>query len=110
NAAHAMESKGVLKLTMSEAELDADSVLPGYKGEIRPGTYVMLEVSDTGAGMDQATIERIFEPLSIADRVPEDVGLGLPVVQRIVTNHGGLVTVESTPGKETTFLVYLPCA
>ncbi|MCP4541249.1 MAG: response regulator [Chloroflexi bacterium] len=110
HAAHAMESKGVLKITLSEAELDADSVLSGYKNQVRPGSYVRLEISDTGVGMDQAAIAQIFEPLSITNKDQEEIGLGLPVAQRIATSHSGLITIESVPGQGTAFVVYLPCA
>lgn len=110
NAAHAMENGGELKISLTETELDADSVPPGCEeDEICPGLYVRLEVSDTGAGIDQATLERIFEPLLIAKEFQEGIGLGLPVVQRIIKNHGGLITIESTSGEKTTFVVHLPC-
>ncbi len=109
NAALAMgEENGVLRISLTETKLNADTVPFAY--EIRPGPYVKLEISDTAARMEQTALERIFEPLSITAGIQEEIGLGLPVAQRIARNHGGLITVESTPGKENAFIVYLPCA
>ncbi len=109
NAAHAME-EGVLTISLDEVELDVDSVPSDYKDRIHPIPYVRLKVSDTGGGMDPAALERIFEPLVTVQEVHMYPGLGLSVAQRIVEDHGGIIVVESVPGKGTTFLVYLPAA
>lgn len=110
NAAHAMEKKGVLKISLDEVELDVDSVPPDYKDRIHPIPYVRLKVSDTGGGMDPAALERIFEPLFAVQEIHAYPGLGLSVAQRIVEDHGGIIVVESVPEQGTTFLVYLPAA
>lgn len=108
NAALAMgEESGVLRISLTETELDTDTVPSAY--EIRPGPYVKLEVSDTAVRMEQTALERVFEPLSITAGIQKEIGLGLPVAQRIAKNHGGMITVESTPGKGNAFIVYLPC-
>ena len=109
NAGHAMKHGGVLKISLIERELDADAIPPDHE-EIRPGLYLRLEVSDTGDGMDPATVEHIFEPLFTTKGSQGGTGLGLSVVQRIVKNYGGLVTVESSLGEGTSFFVYLPCS
>ncbi|MEO6786484.1 MAG: ATP-binding protein [Chthoniobacteraceae bacterium] len=74
------------------------------------GDWVRVSVRDTGRGMDPATLRRIFEPFFTSKRPGEGTGLGLAVVHGIVTGHGGVVTVESAPGKGSTFRLYFPLA
>jgi PAS domain S-box-containing protein len=72
------------------------------------GSRVCLAISDTGRGMDKATIERIFEPFFTTKGVGEGSGLGLSVVHGILTRHGGNITVRSNPGEGSEFTLSLP--
>jgi PAS domain S-box-containing protein len=107
NAAHAMRgSCGVLEVTLGGVEFDANSA--GSFEDLKPGSYVKLAVSDTGHGMDSATLERIFDPYFTTKRTSEGSGLGLAVVHGIVKRHEGCVFVRSEPGKGTVFELFFP--
>jgi PAS domain S-box-containing protein len=109
NAAHAMRETGGL-LHVDVEPVDVDEQLAATHANLRVGPYARLVVSDTGRGMDESTLARIFEPFFSTSEIGEGTGLGLPVVQGIVKNHGGEIVVESEPDKGTTVTVYLPCA
>jgi signal transduction histidine kinase/FixJ family two-component response regulator len=107
NAWHAMrEQPGTLKVEMGMIEADVD--FAGAHPGLHPGRYVRLAVSDTGHGMDAATLERIFDPFFTTKAVGEGTGLGLAVVLGIMQSHDGAVTVYSEPGQGTTFHLYFP--
>ncbi len=107
NAVHAMESTGgVLEVELAEADLAQSRDAMRVTG--KPGPYVRLTVRDTGHGMDAATLERIFEPYFTTKPAEKGSGIGLAVVQGIVKSHEGCITVESDPGKGTTFDVLFP--
>ncbi|MCB2185541.1 MAG: PAS domain S-box protein [Deltaproteobacteria bacterium] len=107
NASHAMgPAGGVLRVSLEEQTLEPTET--GALGDLAGGGYLCLQVSDTGQGMAPEVLERIFEPFFTTKGVGEGTGLGLSVVHGIVKNHGGAISVESRPGRGSTFRVWLP--
>jgi len=107
NAAHAMrEGRGILKVRLERVDLDENSA--ARYAELSPRAYNRLSVIDTGEGMDPDTLERIFEPFFTTKGTGEGTGMGLAAVHGIVKAHDGTITVNSEPGKGSTFHVYLP--
>jgi PAS domain S-box-containing protein len=107
NASHAMKDRaGRITVNLSKIDVDADFVT-AYP-ELQPGRYVRLSMSDTGHGMDQNTLNRIYEPFFTTKAPGEGTGLGLAAVQGIMHSHEGIITVYSHPGEGTTFHLYFP--
>jgi PAS domain S-box-containing protein len=107
NAWHAMREKpGRLQIVLERFHVDEH--LAELHAGLRRGDYVRLSVSDTGHGMNRATIERIFEPFFTTKAPGEGTGLGLSVVHGIMEAHEGAVTVYSEPGEGTIFRLYFP--
>jgi CheY-like chemotaxis protein len=107
NAAAAIPGTGgLLHFVQDLVEVDEEAMR--LKPQLRCGRFVRLVVSDTGCGMDAATLERIFEPFYTTKAPGQGTGLGLSVVLGIVQQHDGAIVVYSEPGKGTTFQIYLP--
>jgi len=107
NAAHAIGPRaGTITYAIAPVEIDDERAraIPN----LRPGTYARLTVTDTGRGMDAATVERVFDAFFTTKGVGEGVGLGLSIVHGIMRSHDGAVTVESRPGAGATFALYFP--
>jgi CheY-like chemotaxis protein len=108
NAAHAMDDKGILEVELSHVDLSKSDLTDQSIVDLKPGPYLKLCVSDTGSGMDKATLERIFDPYFTTKEVGKGSGLGLAVVHGIIKRHDGAATVRSEPGKGSTFCIYIP--
>lgn len=107
NAYHAMrETGGVLGISLTPVTFERGEVVNGIA--FTAGSYLHLEVADTGHGMDREMLDRIFEPYFTTKSRGEGTGMGLSVVHGIVKSHGGYVTVNSEPGEGSVFHVYWP--
>jgi len=106
NARDAMPHGGRLAITARNALVDEQSIV--VSRGVSVGSYVVVEVADTGVGMTGEVIARIFEPFFTTKELGSGTGLGLSTVLGIVRSHGGFVQVESQPGRGSLFQLHLP--
>ncbi|HEX7808748.1 MAG TPA: PAS domain S-box protein, partial [Thermoanaerobaculia bacterium] len=102
NARDAMLGRGVIEIESAVASAEERSRLP----QANPGEYVRISIKDYGAGIDEKIMQRMFEPL-FTTKHAGGTGLGLAVVQQIMSKHDGVITTESVVGEGTTFRLYL---
>jgi PAS domain S-box-containing protein len=106
NASHAMEDEGgTLEIALTNYHIKLKAL---ETGNLEPGNYILLTVSDTGKGMNDEIKHRIFEPFFSTKEKTKGTGLGLSVVHGIISKHGGAINVYSQEGLGTKFNIYLP--
>jgi DNA-binding LacI/PurR family transcriptional regulator/signal transduction histidine kinase/ActR/RegA family two-component response regulator len=108
NGVEAVEGNG--QLTMRAGERQVNEAIVGFE-RIEPGRYAILSISDTGRGIPQEELGRVFEPFYSTKPLGESsgTGLGLAIVHGVVKEHGGFIDVTSVRGQGTTFTLYFPC-
>jgi len=106
NARDAMPGGGHLTITAENRRLDEQDIALNRQAQIGP--YVILSVTDTGTGIPPEILEKIFDPFFTTKESGKGTGLGLSMTMGIVKSHGGFITIDSDPGKGSTFRVHLP--
>jgi PAS domain S-box-containing protein len=103
NAADAMNEGGTLRVETSDEDISIQ------KQPMQPaGRYAAITIRDTGHGMDEETKSRMYEPFFTTKGLLDHTGLGLSITHSIIKDHNGYITVDSEPGKGTTFTIYFP--
>ena len=106
NAAQAMDTPGTVEIRIATRELEPGGATE--PGGLAAGRYVVVSVTDPGRGMDETTLERVFEPFFTTRA--EGNGLGLALVREVISEHDGTVRIRSTPGTGTRVDIWLPCS
>jgi len=105
NASHAMaDTGGTLTVSLDDVDIDQEAV----DHNCPPGSYIQLEVRDTGKGIDQEILDRIFDPYFTTKEISQGTGLGLAVVEGVVKKHEGFINVAGNPGEGAVFRVFFP--
>jgi two-component system, cell cycle sensor histidine kinase and response regulator CckA len=107
NARDAMPAGGVVQIRCAVTSL-ADTLVTAHTGRIPSGDYVTIAVQDDGIGMEPHVIEQLFEPFFTTKPMDRGIGLGLPMVFGTLKQHQAGITVDSTPGRGSTFTMYWP--
>ncbi|HEY8144919.1 MAG TPA: ATP-binding protein [Kofleriaceae bacterium] len=106
NARDAMPGGGRVEMAVTTDEVRAERRVT--TGLLQPGDYVVLTVTDTGAGMDPDTLSRVFDPFFTTKPDGRGTGLGLSIVYGLVRQSGGAIHIDTAIGRGTTFVIYLP--
>jgi PAS domain S-box-containing protein len=107
NAARAIgDANGTLEVNAVLVKIDAEDPTPRHR--LKEGHYLRVSMSDTGCGMDKVTQERVFDPFFTTQMPGQGTGLGLSVVDGIMKDHEGSISLYSEPGKGTIFHLYFP--
>jgi PAS domain S-box-containing protein len=106
NARDAMQHGGRLEIRVENSSLDEQYAATNF--QTKPGRYVKISVTDSGTGIPENIIDKIFDPFFSTKELNKGTGIGLSTVMAIVKSHDGIINVYSEPGKGTTFNVYLP--
>jgi signal transduction histidine kinase len=107
NSRDAMAEGGSLTIATENQSLDRREIEKRAL-EMEPGEYLLLKITDTGCGMDQETLKRVFEPFYTTKGLKKGTGMGLPMVYGAVKKHRGDIKIKSTPKRGTEILIYLP--
>ena len=107
NARDAITGSGTITVKTSRRTFDEEFCLD-HPGSM-PGEYVLIEVSDTGCGMEAEIIDKIFEPFFTTKDVGDGTGLGLSMVFGLIKQNNGYIVVDSIPNQGSTFSIYFPC-
>ncbi|MBV9836455.1 MAG: response regulator [Alphaproteobacteria bacterium] len=110
NARDAMPEGGRLSVETSFVHIGAAATSAASMPDGRPGGYVIVEVRDTGVGMDEAVLEKVFDPFFTTKPLGQGTGLGLSMVYGFAKQSGGFVRIDSKPGHGTSVRIYLPAA
>jgi len=107
NAYHSMEETGgVLEIQLKDTTIGSKHTIPELN--VKPGNYSLIKISDTGVGINEKTLTKIFEPYFTTKKKDKGTGLGLAVAHGIIREHEGFINVNSEPGKGSCFNIYLP--
>jgi len=107
NSVQAMDDTGGI-LTIATKVESLHAPLKSATGDIPPGHYIRLSISDTGHGIAPQLVEKIFDPYYTTREFGKGTGMGLSIVHGIIQSHNGAIMVRSTPERGTTFTIYLP--
>lgn len=106
NARDAMPEGGKIIIKTGNINIDNPDIIPGFK--VDPGVFLKISITDNGTGIEEDILERIFDPFFTTKDIDKGTGLGLATVYGCITDHKGAISISSTPGEGSEFILYLP--